>query len=104
MRLSRAACIAALLLSSCATDDHPPCRRVTAQEFMRPHTFKGIASDQFIGTSGGRIFGKAKAFKTVWEMGFNHSWAVLWVPADELPPDYLKEARRRPILAERPDR
>ena len=44
--------ITALLLSACASNDNPPCRRVSAREFMRPHTFKGIASDEFIGVSG----------------------------------------------------
>lgn len=93
-----ASLIAASLLVSCATNDHPPCRRVNAQEFMRPHTFKGIASDRFIGTSKPlSFFSKSgKAYKEIWEPGLFHGWAVIWIPVTELPPDYLAEARQKP--------
>lgn len=89
------------LLTACATNDKPPCRRVSATEFMRPHTFKGIASDEFVGvTSSPRGFhprgNKGKAFKTIWEMGMFRSWAVIWCPVNELPEDYLATARTKP--------
>ncbi len=93
-----AALLLTLGLGSCATDDNPPCRRVTAEEFMRPHTFKGIATDRFIGISPPlrNSTKAAKVFKEIWEMGLNHGWAVIWAPVDELPADYLKEARQKP--------
>lgn len=89
------------LLSSCATNDRPPCRRVTAEEFMRPHTFKGIPSDEFIGTTSAPgkfrpMPNEEKAFKKVWEMGWSHDWAILWCPAAELPRDYLANAKSKP--------
>ena len=89
------------LLTSCATNDSPPVRRVSAEEFMRPHTFKGLATDQFIGITH-PSFGFAselepdRAFKQVYEMGFFHNWAILWCPVDELPEDYLRHAKERP--------
>lgn len=92
---------AAAALTACATNDSPPCRRVSATEFMRPHTFKGIASDEFVGvTSSPRGFppreNEGKAFKTIWEMGMFRSWAVIWCPVNELPKDYLATARKNP--------
>ena len=92
--------IVATLLSGCATNDKPPCRRVDAKEFMRPHTFKGIATDRFIGVT--RIHHRPqsnddrKAFKEIWQMGLFHGWAVLWIPAKELPGDYLANAYNEP--------
>lgn len=88
-------------LVGCATNDNPPCRRVNAAEFMRPHTFKGIASDQFIGiTHTGMPHHHSgtpdKAFKTIWQMGLFSGWAVIWCPANELPTDYLKSAATNP--------
>ncbi len=93
--------LVALLFVGCASDDNPPCRRVSAQEFVRPHTFKGMASDQFIGVSSSPshftpMKGDAKAFKTIWEFGINHGWAVIWCPVEELPADYLRTARTKP--------
>ena len=87
-----------LTLGSCATNDNPPCRRVTAKEFMRPHTFKGIASDRFIGISSPKMNDSksGKAFKEIWELGLFHGWAVIWIPVAELPPDYVAEAHRKP--------
>lgn len=95
------AAVSALLFSGCASDDTPPCRRVSAEDFMRPHTFKGIASDEFIGvTTAPKHFrpmpNEAKAFKKIWEMGLFHRWAVIWCPAEELPEDYLANARSQP--------
>ena len=84
------------LCFSCATNERPPCRKVSAAEFMRPHTFKGIATDDFIGTTSGNIREDRKAFKKIWELGLNHSWAVLWCPVDELPQDYLATAHEKP--------
>ncbi|HEY1052709.1 MAG TPA: hypothetical protein VGE39_23220 [Prosthecobacter sp.] len=99
-----AALLLTAVLVSCATNDNPPCRRVTAQQFMRPHTFKGIPSDRFIGISqpkqGSTKAGKA--FKEIWEFGFNHSWAIIWVPVNELPADYVAEAHRKPNRPEKP--
>jgi hypothetical protein len=91
----------AFTFCSCATNDHPPCRRVSAAEFMRPHTFKGIPTDEFIGVTRGTnrastVQDDAKAFKTVWEMGLFHGWAVIWCPVNELPKDYLEKARENP--------
>lgn len=65
---------------------------------MRPHTFKGLPTDRFIGTTQplGQTKQGGKAFKEVWEVGLNHSWAVLWCPSDELPPSYLKSAHESP--------
>lgn len=96
----------AAALSSCASNDNPPCRRVTAEQFMRPHRFKGIPSDRFIGISSPtRVSAKTgKAFKEIWEMGFNHHWAVIWVPVNELPADYLAEAHEKPNRPEKPQR
>lgn len=93
--------VGAALLTCCATDDRPPCRRVSAAEFMRPHTFKGLASDQFIGVSGAPFDSPdqrkpEKAFKQIWEMGLFHGWAVIWCPVSELPADYLDSAREKP--------
>lgn len=91
------------LLAGCATtydNDHPPCRRVDATEFMRPHTFKGVATDRFIGITQ-PLFPAAdkderRAFKEIWEVGNFHGWAVLWIPASELPSDYLTNALSQP--------
>lgn len=99
--LKAAAAVYALGLSSCATNDNPPCRRVSAQEFMRPHTFKGIPSDQFIGVTSAPgnfapVKGEGKAFKKIWQLGVFHGWAVIWCPTDELPKDYLSNAREKP--------
>jgi len=93
--------ITAFLLSACASNDNPPCRRVSATEFMRPHTFKGIASDEFIGLSGApprfsRMKNEGKAFKKIWEFGLFHGWAVIWCPEEDLPKDYLLNARLKP--------
>ena len=55
-------------------------------EFMRPHTFKGIPSDAFIGVTD------EKAFKKVFRFGFVDSWEVLWTPIEGLPRDYLDKA------------
>ena len=68
---------------------------------MRPHTFKGIATDQFIGITNEGTPRQAsrkpeKAFKTIWQMGLLHGWAVIWCPANELPEDYLKSAATHP--------
>lgn len=68
---------------------------------MRPHTFKGIATDQFVGTTmtEAKIPSDRKpdkAFKTIWQMGLFHGWAVIWCPASELPPGYLSTAKDRP--------
>jgi len=87
---------AAFAVTSCATNDSPPCRRVSAQEFMRPHTFKGIATVQFVGFNHSRDRKPNKAFKTIWEMGLFHGWAVIWCPVEELPGDYLATAREKP--------
>jgi hypothetical protein len=86
------------IVSACATNDNPPCRRVSATEFMRPHTFKGLASDRFIGVAEPPFSGSGtrRAFKQVWELGLTHSWAVLWVPTAELPSDYLANAHKEP--------
>ena len=62
------------------------CRKVSAAEFMRPHTFKGIPSDAFIGVTD------QKAFKKIFRFGFVDSWEVLWTPAKDLPSDYIKQA------------
>jgi hypothetical protein len=75
----------ALLLPSCSSDT-VRCRKVSAAEFMRPHTFKGIASDAFIGTAD------EKTFKKVFHFGLVNSWEVLWIPSRELPSDYLLKA------------
>lgn len=93
-----------LTLSSCATNDNPPCRRVNAQEFMRQHTFKGIASDRFIGISNpkARFSKSGKAYKEIWELGLFYGWAVIWVPVEELPPDYVAEAPQKPNRSEKP--
>ena len=92
--------IVATLLSGCATNDKPPCRRVDAKEFMRPHTFKGFATDRFIGITRNRYRHQGndncRAFKEVWELGLFHGWAVLWIPAKELPDDYLANAYNKP--------
>lgn len=93
--------ITAFLLSACASNDNPPCRRVSAREFMRPHTFKGIASDEFIGVSGAPsrfapMKNEGKAFKKIWEFGLFHGWAVIWCPEEDLPKDYLINARMKP--------
>lgn len=92
--------IVATLLSGCATNDKPPCRRVDAKEFMRPHTFKGIATDRFIGVTKTRRRSHSdddrKAFKEIWELGLIAGWAVLWIPAKELPDDYLANAYNEP--------
>ena len=95
------AAVCAISLSSCATNDNPPCRRVTAKEFMRPHTFKGIPSDQFIGVTNAPnnftpVKGEGKAYKNIWEMGVFHGWAIIWCPTDELPKDYLAKAHKNP--------
>lgn len=90
------------LLSSCGSNDNPPCRRVSAQEFMRPHTFKGIPTDEFIGSTRAGTSGMKRAFKQIWEMGWNYGWAVIWTPVSELPPDYLKTAHRKPNRPEKP--
>jgi hypothetical protein len=91
------------LLAGCATtynDDHPPCRRVDATEFMRPHLFKGVATDRFIGITQPLLPNADKdgrrAFKEIWEVGNFHGWAVLWIPASELPSDYLANAHKEP--------
>lgn len=68
---------------------------------MRPHPFKGVATDQFIGTtstgfSHARDGQPDKAFKTIWEMGLFHGWAVIWCPVKELPGDYLRDAPTHP--------
>jgi hypothetical protein len=39
---------------------------------------------------------EAKAFKKIWEMGVFHEWAVIWCPEEELPKDYLANARVKP--------
>jgi hypothetical protein len=101
LNLSTIAVVCAIGLSSCATNDNPPCRRVTAKEFMRPHTFKGIPTDQFIGVTGAPnhftpMKGEGKAFKHIWEMGVFHGWAIIWCPTDELSKDYLSKARQAP--------
>ncbi len=74
---------------------------------MRPHTFKGVATDQFIGkTMAG--FSHAsdsrpdKAFKTIYEMGLFHSWAVIWCPVKELPGDYMRAAHTQPARSSAP--
>ncbi len=87
------------LLASCATEYSPPCRRVSAQQFMAPHTFKGFPTDQFIGTT--KTWPKAedgphKAFKQIWQLGWVCSWAIIWCPVDELPADFLKHAHEKP--------
>ena len=68
---------------------------------MRPHAFKGIATDQFIGTTttgirASRDSKPDKAFKTVWEMGLFHGWAIIWCPTEALPSDYLATAKEHP--------
>jgi len=93
--------ITSLVLTGCATKDSPPLRRVSAEEFMRPHTFKGLPTDQFIGTTNHGLGHSGdlkpdRAFKQVWEIGFFHSWAVIWCPVDELPADYLRNAHTQP--------
>jgi hypothetical protein len=93
--------MASLIFSGCATNDSPPIRRVSADEFMRPHTFKGVATDQFIGItqtglSRSRDRKPDRAFKQVWDTGLFHSWAVIWCPAEELPADYLRNATNQP--------
>jgi hypothetical protein len=90
-----------LIFSGCATNDSPPIRRVSADEFMRPHSFKGIPTDQFIGTTytgvhRSRDRKQDRAFKQVWDTGLFHSWAVIWCPADELPAEYLRTASSQP--------
>ncbi|MGC3960644.1 MAG: hypothetical protein QM813_22735 [Verrucomicrobiota bacterium] len=103
LRQRAALLFATTLLAGCAASydhDHPPCRRVDAAEFMRPHTFKGVATDRFIGITQ-PLFPTAdkderRAFKEIWEVENFHSWAVLWIPASELPPDYLTNAVSRP--------
>lgn len=90
-----------IAMPSCATSASPPLRRVSASEFMRPHTFKGVPTDQFIGaTQSGFEHSQDRnpetAFKKIWEIGLFHSWAVLWCPADELPADYLRNAHAHP--------
>ena len=92
---------APLIFTGCATNDSPPIRRVSADEFMRPHTFKGVPTDQFIGTtqtglSRSRDRKPERAFKQVWDTGLFHSWAVIWCPAEELPADYLRDATSQP--------
>ena len=103
MKMQEFVCaIGAILLSSCASNDNPPCRRVSAEQFMRPHTFKGIPTDQFIGTTGEGAMshgsGDKRAFKQVWELGLNHGWAVLWCPVEELPQSYLRTAHEKPFV------
>lgn len=100
--------LASILLAGCAStpnDNNPPCRRVDATEFMRPHTFKGVATDRFIGVTmplfPSSDSDERRAFKEIWEVGNFHSWAVLWIPARELPADYLTNA---PIEPNRPAR
>ncbi|MDI1315513.1 hypothetical protein [Prosthecobacter sp.] len=98
-----ASLIASSFLGSCATNDNPPCRKVSAQEFMRPHTFKGIASDRFIGitkpiTPSSK---SGKAYKEIWEMGLFYGWAVIWIPVEELPPDYIARVHQQPNRSER---
>jgi len=93
--------IVSILFTGCATNDSPPVRRVSADEFMRPHTFKGVPTDQFIGTTqtgSGRSRDRKpdRAFKQVWDTGVFHSWAVIWCPAEELPADYLRNAGIQP--------
>ena len=65
---------------------------------MRPHTFKGIKTDRFIGitkpVSPGPNSGPDKAFKEIWEFGFFHGWAVLWIPVNELPKEYVAKLHR----------
>lgn len=95
------ALLLATLMASCASNDSPPIRRVSATEFMRSHTFKGLPTDQFIGTtkSGFSHSGDRKphrAFKQISDLGFFHSWAVIWCPVDELPEDYLRKAATEP--------
>ena len=99
----RCACttLVTIAISACASNDNPPCRRVSAQDFIRPHTFKGIATDQFIGVTASPAHfppmkGETKAFKTIWELGLFNGWAVIWCPADELPRDYLRTAHTKP--------
>ncbi len=96
---------ATALLAGCATkydNDRPPCRRVDATEFMRAHRFKGVATDRFIGITHPFLApdDERRAFKEIFELGMNHGWAVLWIPASELPPDYLANAHNQPV---RPD-
>ena len=90
-----------LLAASCATNSRPPCRQVSADEFMRPHLLKGLPSDRFIGVApppflSRRNPDKGKAYKEIWEIGLNHSFAILWCPVTELPKDYLKTAKEHP--------
>jgi hypothetical protein len=103
--MNRFSVIATLLvttiLSGCATEDSPPIRRVSAQEFMRPHTFKGLPTDQFIGiTQTGlnrsRDRKPDKAFKQIWSTSLFSSWSVIWCPAEELPEDYIRTASTEP--------
>ena len=67
---------------------------------MRPHTFKGIATNRFIGVTKNRHRSRSdddrKAFKEIWELGLIAGWAVLWIPAKELPDDYLTNAYNEP--------
>ena len=93
--------IAGVISTGCATNDSPPIRRVSAQEFMRPHTFKGVPTDQFIGTTqtglgGSRDRKPDRAFKQIWSLGIFSSWAVIWCPVEELPADYLRTASTQP--------
>ena len=89
------------ILSGCATNDSPPIRRVSAEEFMRPHTFKGLPTDQFIGVTQtglnrSRDRKPDRAFKQILTASLFSSWAVIWCPADELPADYIRTASTTP--------
>lgn len=88
-----------MTLSGCRSGD-PPCVRVDAGEFMRPHTFKGVATDRFIGVSTPvhpeRNPGDSRAYKEVYDATLFHTWRILWIPTRELPADYLERVKRQP--------
>ena len=91
--------VCATLLPSCASRDNPTCRRVSAEQFMAGHWMKVTPSDQFLGTAGDPFEGpdskkEGNAFK---QIGWKHSWTIIWCPVSELPADYLKNAHKEPI-------
>jgi len=71
---------------------------------MRPHLFKGVPTDRFIGTSTDLYKSESKkndkAFKEIQELGWNYSWAVLWCPVIELPEEYLRNAHKNPYISD----
>jgi hypothetical protein len=93
--------LAAMLMASCTvvTRDSPTVRRVSADGFMAAHTFKGLPTDQFIGTTG-NLFNHGsgrkpeKAFKQIWSA--YAGWGIIWCPTSELPEDFLRSAHEQP--------